>query len=93
MEIFGVELEKYFDLHSSHFVAYDNFREPVHGHNYKVSLKIKSKNLSPCCLVVDFGDLKKILVKICDELNNCVLLPKFNKYLKITENNNNYNIE
>ncbi len=93
MEIFGVEMEKYFDFQSSHFLVNDNLREPIHGHNYKASIKIKSKNLSPSCMLVDFGDVKKILVKICDELSNCVLIPKFNKHIKLMENEENYEIE
>ncbi len=93
MEIFGVEMEKYFKFNSSHFVIYDKFRETIHGHNYKVSLKIKSRKLSECYYVIDFGDLKKIMENICKELNHCILLPKLNKFIKITENNENYNIE
>lgn len=85
MEEFGVELENYYKFNSSHFVAYDGFREPLHGHNYKVSIKIKASNLNSSSYVMDFGDVSPIMKNICDNLKHCLLLPKHNTWLKITE--------
>ncbi len=85
MEEFGVELENYFKFNSSHFVAYEGFREPLHGHNYKVSIKIKASHLNSSGYVMDFGDITIIMKKICSNLNHCLLLPQHNKWLKITQ--------
>lgn len=88
METFGIELDKLFKFNSSHFVVYDGFREPLHGHNYKVSIKIKSKRLNECYYVEDFDNVKKYLIEICDNLKHCVLLPKYNKYMQLEEIDN-----
>jgi 6-pyruvoyl-tetrahydropterin synthase len=85
MEQFGIELQKYFKFNSSHFVIYKGYREPLHGHNYKVSIKLKSEKLDNSTnYVIDFDDVKPIMTTICNELNHCLLLPGNNQYLKIT---------
>ena len=82
-EYFGIEMSKLFKFNSSHFVAYENFREPLHGHNYKVSIKIKAKQLNSSFYVVDFDIVKTLMNKICENLKHCLLVPKFNKFIKI----------
>jgi 6-pyruvoyltetrahydropterin/6-carboxytetrahydropterin synthase len=92
MEEYGVEMENYFKFNSSHFVAYDGFREPLHGHNYKVSLKVMAKSLNSSSYVLDFDLIKPIMLKICSTLKHCLLLPKNNPYLKITEEDNSVKV-
>jgi 6-pyruvoyl-tetrahydropterin synthase len=84
-ESFAIELYKLFKINSSHFVVYEGFREPLHGHNYKISLKIKARKLNACKYVLDFGDAKEIMEKICRKLHNSLLIPKNNPLVKITE--------
>jgi len=91
-EEYGIELEKYFKFNSSHFVIYKNSTEPLHGHNYKVSLKLKSKKLNEEFMVFDFDLIKVIATEICNNLKHCLLLPKFNPDIKIEENETNTNI-
>ena len=91
-EEFGIELQKYFKFNSSHFVIYKNFQEPLHGHNYKVSLELKSKKLDIEYLIVDFDKLKPIASEVVGNLHHALLIPKFNKDIKIEEENNNINI-
>jgi 6-pyruvoyl tetrahydropterin synthase/QueD family protein len=88
MEEFGVEMEKYFKFNSSHFVAYEGFREPLHGHNYKVTIKVMANELNSSSYVIDFDEIKPIMTQICNSLKHCLLLPKNNKYLIIAENEN-----
>jgi 6-pyruvoyl-tetrahydropterin synthase len=84
-EFFGIILDKLFKINSSHFIIYEGFREPLHGHNYKVSIKIKAKKLDDCYMVVDFDKVKVIMEKNCSELKHKVLLPKINKWLNINQ--------
>ncbi len=87
MEEYGIELQKYWKFNSSHFVAYKGFREPMHGHNYKVSFKLKSERLDPdCYYLIDFDQVKPIMTKICNDLKHCMLLPGLNDFIKITNN-------
>ena len=83
MESFGIELGKTFRFNSSHFIIYPGFRGPMHSHNFKVSIKIKANNLNSQKYVIDFGIVKRIMKKICDELKHKCLLPKNNKCLTI----------
>ena len=85
---FLVEMEKSFKFNSAHFVVYGGFREPLHGHNYKVSIKICSKSLNSCNYVVDFGIIKESAEEICKNLKHCLLLPKFNNFIVIKESEN-----
>ncbi|CAE7779879.1 queD [Symbiodinium pilosum] len=60
---------------AAHFVAFDGFREPLHGHNYTVGARIGSRRLQADGYVVDFGDLKKVIRRICKEMDQRTLLP------------------
>lgn len=86
---FGIELEKYFKFNSSHFVAYKGYREPLHGHNYKVSVKIIAKDLNDNYYVTDFDNIKSIMNNICNGLKHCLLLPSKNEFLEISEKEGN----
>ncbi len=90
---FGIELEKYFKFNSSHFVIYKGYREPLHGHNYKVSVKIIAEELNEFAYITDFENIKIILGKICSNLKHCILIPKFNEHLEITNNEENISIK
>jgi 6-pyruvoyl-tetrahydropterin synthase len=79
---YGIEMDQLFKFNSSHFVVYKGFRECLHGHNYKVSIKIKAKKLNSSYYVIDFDIVKEIMNEICEELKHCLLLPGLNKFLK-----------
>lgn len=76
-----------FKFSSSHFTLFDEHHaERLHGHNYYVSLKLGFRGISKeTQLAVSFDLVKSSLKKICDELDERVLLPKNSSYLKITE--------
>jgi len=44
--------------------------ENLHGHNWKVVLKVKGNFLNESDLVIDFNDLKKILKTILQDLDH-----------------------
>jgi 6-pyruvoyl-tetrahydropterin synthase len=85
MEYYGIQLDKLFKINSAHFVVYDGYRETIHGHNYKVSIKLKAKKLDDCYMVLDFDHVKAIMSEICDGLKHRLLLPKLNKWIQIAE--------
>ena len=46
----------------------------VHGHNLKLEVSVKSNNLNPNWMVIDFSDLKKIVNKIIEKWDHTLLL-------------------
>jgi|SRR5690349_3495480 6-pyruvoyltetrahydropterin/6-carboxytetrahydropterin synthase len=60
---------------AAHFIAYPGFREPLHGHNYQVSVRIEA-DLGPDGYVLDFGLVKRVAKALCDELDERVLVPE-----------------
>src|SRR5579885_1120272 len=59
---------------AAHFIAYPGFREPLHGHNYQVSVRVDAA-LGPEGYVLDFGLVKRVARALCAELDERVLLP------------------
>jgi 6-pyruvoyltetrahydropterin/6-carboxytetrahydropterin synthase len=51
----------------------------IHGHNYRVQVAVAGERLNAIGLLMDFGDLKKALRTICEELDHQFLneLPAF----------------
>ncbi len=71
-----------FKFNAAHFQVYDGFRERLHGHNYRVSVRVEGR-LGTDGYVVDFGDIKQVAREICDELNERVIVPAANETLVI----------
>ncbi len=67
----------------------DGSREPLHGHNYKISVKGDAPKLTDD-MVFDFLDIKPIVRDACNELDHRLLLPQNNPHLKIETNDKNY---
>jgi 6-pyruvoyltetrahydropterin/6-carboxytetrahydropterin synthase len=59
---------------AAHFIAYKGFREPLHGHNYQVSVAV-SGTVGGDGYVLDFGVLKDVTKAVCAELDERVLVP------------------
>ena len=65
-----------FKFNAAHFVAYKGFRERLHGHNYRVSVRLLgSRKIGPDGYVLDFGCVKAVTKKICKDLNEHFLCP------------------
>ncbi|MGH7821350.1 MAG: 6-pyruvoyl trahydropterin synthase family protein [Candidatus Binatia bacterium] len=64
----------YLKFSAAHFIAYRGFREPLHGHNYQVSVRIEGE-LGEDGYVLDFGLVKKAARRICEALDERVILP------------------
>ena len=72
----------YFKFNAAHFMAYPGFRERLHGHNYRVAVRVEGR-LGADGYVVDFGDIKKATRKVCDEMDERLLVPMKSDCLKI----------
>src|SRR2546426_11206882 len=68
---------------AAHFIAYPGFREPLHGHNYQVSVRVEA-DLGPDGYVLDFGLVKRVAKALCEELDGRVLLPERNDRLVLS---------
>lgn len=63
-----------FKFNAAHFIAYPGFRERLHGHNYRVSVRIEGP-VGRDGYVVDFGDIKRATREICAKLNERLVVP------------------
>lgn len=67
-------------------------REPLHGHNYRVTCKGETPDLKDD-MVMDFLDFKPIVREVCDSLDHKLLIPKNHPRLKFYEQGKNIVIE
>ncbi len=73
-----------FKFHAAHFVAFEGYRERLHGHNYKAGVRVYgSRKISNDGYVVDFGNIKTVTRKICKELNEHFLCPMLSDVIEI----------
>jgi len=87
---FSIKVNKqYFNFACSHFLIFQNgTREPLHGHNYRVSVCGKAPELSSD-MVFDFLDIKPIIRQVCDSLDHRLLLPGENPLVKFLDSGPN----
>lgn len=67
---------------AAHFIAYPGFREPLHGHNYQVGVRVEGR-LSPTGYVLDFGLVKRLTREIVGRLDEHTLVPAESDCLQI----------
>ncbi len=63
-----------FKFNAAHFIAYRGFRERLHGHNYRVSVRMEGP-VGSDGYVVDFGDIKRAAREVCAGLNERLIVP------------------
>src|SRR2546428_5678278 len=78
-----VAAKDYLKSAAAHFTASPGFREPLHGHNYQVSVRVEA-DLGPDGYVLDFGLVKRVAKALCEELDERVLLPERSDCLIVT---------
>ncbi len=77
-----------FKFSGTHFtVLSENTAERLHGHNYYVQIEIAFDKLekSDLGLSFDFNLIKPIVKRLCDELDEYVLLPSQSPFVNIRE--------
>ena len=76
-----------FKFNAAHFVAFPGFRERLHGHCYRVSVRLLGSNqIGRDGYVVDFGCVKSVAKDVCKKLNEYFLVPMLSEVLEITVN-------
>jgi len=86
-ESFRVYVTKdYLKFSAAHFIAYPGFRERLHGHNYRVSVAVHGP-LGRQGYVVDFGVVKRIARRLCERLDEHLLIPLNSDCLSVREEN------
>jgi 6-pyruvoyltetrahydropterin/6-carboxytetrahydropterin synthase len=81
---FSIEVAKdYFNFASAHFLIFANGqREPLHGHNYQVSVKLEGE-LDRAGVVLDFIAFKPLVKRICDSLDHRTLIQTESAALRV----------
>ncbi len=80
---FAIEVAKEnLKFSAAHFIAYPGFREPLHGHNYQVGVRVEGK-LASTGYVIDFGLIKKIVKSIVERIDERTIVPAQSDCLKI----------
>ncbi len=67
---------------AAHFIAYPGFREPLHGHNYQIGVRVEGR-LAATGYVLDFGLIKRLTKEIADRLDERMIVPALSDCLKI----------
>ena len=71
---------------SAHFITFAGHRcEGLHGHNYRVRVTIDGGLNEEAWFVFDFVELKRIMKRLCDEIDHLVLLPLESDRVKVAE--------
>lgn len=76
---------------AAHFATFDGGCEPLHGHNYAVSIDVAG-TLTDDSWVCDFATLKSLGKALCDELDHKFLLQRESRVLQIDEGMSNWKI-
>ena len=84
---FRVSVSKdYLVFASAHFITFAGHRcEGLHGHNYRVRVTIDGRVNEESWFVFDFVELKKIMRRLCDEIDHLVLLPLQSDRVQVRE--------
>ena len=84
---FRVSVTKdYLVFSSAHFITFAGHRcEGLHGHNYRARVTVDGALDDEAWFVFDFVILKKIMKRLCDEIDHKVLLPLENPKVQVTE--------
>jgi len=84
---FRVSVTKdYLVFASAHFITFAGHRcEGLHGHNYRASVTVEGALDEESWFVFDFVVLKKIMRRLCDEIDHKVLLPLENPKIQLAE--------
>ena len=88
-----IEISKqYLSFSAAHFTIFsETERERLHGHNYRVSASFQAP-VGQNGMTFDYNVFKNKLKEICNSLDEYLLLPEQSPYLRIKDNNKNYEV-
>ena len=84
---FRVSVTKdYLVFASAHFITFAGHRcEGLHGHNYRARVTVEGALNKEAWFVFDFVELKRIMKRLCDEIDHLVLLPLKSDRVRVVE--------
>ena len=84
----------YLVFSSAHFITFAGHRcEGLHGHNYRVRVSIEGALNREAWFVFDFVELKRIMKRLCDEIDHLVLLPLQSDRIKVFEEGDDVRVD
>lgn len=84
--------KEYLKFSSAHFTIFsDSSLEYLHGHNYQLSLRIECRDAQNG-ITMEFGQLKKILRGLCDQLDEKILLPTESRFLRVSKSEEHFDV-
>jgi 6-pyruvoyltetrahydropterin/6-carboxytetrahydropterin synthase len=84
----------YLVFSSAHFITFAGHRcEGLHGHNYRVRVSIEGALNQEAWFVFDFVELKRIMKRLCDEIDHLVLLPLQSDRIKVFEEGDDVRVD
>jgi 6-pyruvoyltetrahydropterin/6-carboxytetrahydropterin synthase len=86
MESYKVTVTKdYIVFSSAHFITFAGHRcEGLHGHNYRATVTVEGALDPAAWFVFDFVVLKKVMKRLCDDIDHLVLLPTESERITVT---------
>ena len=87
IDVYGPQLR----FAAAHFTTFGDQCEPLHGHNYAVSVQLEGE-LTPDSWLFDFVELRRIVAGLCQELDHTFLLPTENPALSVDREQGHYQI-
>lgn len=93
-ESWSISIDKdYLKFSSAHFLIFpDGSAERLHGHNYRVFVDLHC-GLDRHGLVVNFKEIKPLARKLCDELDEFLLIPGEHHELTAERSGDSYEIK
>ena len=78
---------------SAHFITFAGHRcEGLHGHNYRARVTIEGALNDESWFVFDFVELKRIMKRLCDEIDHLVLLPTTSDRVGVKEDGDSVSV-
>jgi 6-pyruvoyltetrahydropterin/6-carboxytetrahydropterin synthase len=91
---FRVSVTKdYMVFASAHFITFAGHRcEGLHGHNYRASVTVEGSLNDEAWFVFDFVELKRLMRRLCDQIDHLVLLPLQSDRVRVGEDGDFVNV-
>ena len=82
-----------FKFSVAHFTLFpDGDSEPLHGHNYRVGVEVSGPDLDDYDLLFDIAAAKREIRRLCDELDETILLPSLSGVLDARKRDGSYHV-
>ena len=77
---------------SCHIIPHHPKCGRLHGHTYAASARFRGEAAGPMDLMLDFGDVKRAMREVCEELDHHVLVPTRHPDVRVREAGRNYEL-